>query len=262
MEERNLVRINEIYDVRMFAGDDNPVPRYMGTIGFYNNGYWTGTEQSLEHAQINLIETLVAFLVNKRGNLLDVACGKGASTRFLTKYFESEKITAINISEKQLAVARLMAPACDFRLMDAASLDFADASFENVLCIEAAFHFQTRERFLREACRVLKPAGRLAMSDVLLRPDAGTQCGWRSIYPAENYLASLDDLRALLLSAGFSYVRVEDSFEQSLKPLRRYFCETLERDMRIEPELAAKTLREVERGFDDHITACMVYALK
>ncbi len=259
MEDRNIVKINEHYDFAMFAEDStSSTLRYMNTIGFHNNGYWKGNQESLEHAQINLIETLVGFFVNKQGNVLDVACGKGASTRFLTKYFDSKKITAINISEKQLEVCRLVAPTCDFRLMSATSLDFADASIDNILCIEAAFHFQTREQFLQEACRVLKPGGRLAMSDVLLDARAASS----PLFPRENCLTSLDDLNAMLLKVGFSYVRLEDSSEQGHKPFFRYLCERLERDVTTELDVASKISQSFQQGSDCHIASCMIYAIR
>ena len=40
--------------------------------------------------------------------------------------------------------------------MDATELDFRDNSFDSIICVEAAFHFDTREKFVREAYRVLK----------------------------------------------------------------------------------------------------------
>lgn len=256
MEDENIAAINEAYDGSMFLAHTSSIVnlagRYQNVIGFQNNGYWRGGEETLAHAQVNLIETLLDFFVDKRGNVLDVACGIGASTKYLMQYFDPKKITAINISEKQLAAGRLVAPACDFRLMSATSLDFADESIDNVLCIEAAFHFQTRERFLREACRVLRPGGRLAMSDVLLRSSS-----------KENYLNNIDDLRDMLLGAGYSYVRVEDSSEQGHKPYLSYIYRRLERDVGLEPELMAKAVQWFKQGFiDDHMASCMIYAIR
>jgi ubiquinone/menaquinone biosynthesis C-methylase UbiE len=46
---------------------------------------------------------LLAFVPEKQGTILDVARGKGATTRHLLKYFKPENVTGINISEKQLA---------------------------------------------------------------------------------------------------------------------------------------------------------------
>ena len=99
--------------------------------------------------------------------ILDVACGKGATTRYLLRYFKSENVTGINISEKQLARCRENAPGCTFLLMSATELKFADESFDNISCVEAAFHFVTREKFLKEAFRMLKPRGQIVLRDVL-----------------------------------------------------------------------------------------------
>jgi ubiquinone/menaquinone biosynthesis C-methylase UbiE len=45
--------------------------------------------------------------------------------------------------------------------MDAVEMDFADHSFEQIICVEAAFYFNTRRQFLQEAWRVLKPGRNL-----------------------------------------------------------------------------------------------------
>ena len=48
---------------------------------------------------------------------------------------------------------------------DACQLPFEDNSFDRVLAVECIFHFPSRETFLAEAARVLKPGGYLAVSD-------------------------------------------------------------------------------------------------
>src|SRR4030095_6992164 len=51
----------------------------------------------------------------------------------------------------------------------AIELPFPDASFTHVLSIEGPEHFDTREKFLHEARRVLQPGGVIAMADFIVK---------------------------------------------------------------------------------------------
>jgi ubiquinone/menaquinone biosynthesis C-methylase UbiE len=185
-----------------------PLQEYYGHSDFVNYGYWRKDTADAREAAENLMERLLCFLPEKKGDILDVACGKGATTRYLCRYYPPSRVTGINISETQLATCRENAPACRFLLMDAVDLQFPDNSFDSIICVEAAFHFQTRQRFLAEACRVLKPGGRLLLSDILLTREAEER---RKLRHVENYVHDLPEYEHLLRQAGFAGCYVEDA---------------------------------------------------
>jgi len=199
--------INAFYDKAMFGPR---LQRYYQGSDYTNFGYWNDTTHDALTACNALMARLLSFIPDKRGSVLDVACGKGETSRYLAGYYREADITGINISERQLERARELVPGGRFLEMDAASLDFADASFDAVTCVEAAFHFNTRQSFLREAYRVLKPGGYLVLSDILVEEGTETQHARRV---PENYVRDLDAYRSLFEATGFTLEQLEDATE-------------------------------------------------
>ena len=201
-------QINGRYDSTMYS---SLVDEYYDYSGFHNYGYWTPATRSQKEASEKLVDLLIGFFPHKNGEILDVACGMGASTRRLLRYYPPSRVTGINISDKQLATCRKRAPGCRFINMDATKLRFPDNTFENILCVEAAFHFDTRERFLHEAWRVLKPGGCLALSDILIRSQDAAAL--MKEVPVTNCVTNLDEFRSLFKLAGFENVRIVNALE-------------------------------------------------
>ena len=107
-------------------------------------------------------------LVKSGDRVLDIGCGSGRAFKvFAGAAIEYE---GLDVSAKLIAIAKrehadLLA---DFRVGSMLALPYEDASFDAVLMI-AALHHVPSERFrlqaLREAARVLRPGGRLMMTN-------------------------------------------------------------------------------------------------
>lgn len=212
--------INRRYDSTMYS---RFVDAYYDHSGFHNYGYWTPETLKQREASEKLVDVLEGFFPHKEGNVLDVACGKGASTKRLLRDYDPSCVTGINISEKQLATCRQKAPGCRFINMDATKLKFPSDTFNNILCVEAAFHFDTRDKFLRESHRVLKPGGCLALSDIILRSRQIASLMKR--VPAANFVPDASQYRSILKGIGFENVRIVEARRQCWEGFRDHCFE-------------------------------------
>lgn len=152
--------------------------------------------------------------------LLDIGCGAGAVLRVLAGAFPGLHLAGIDIAPAQVEFARQYLQGegldADLRVGDASHLPWPDAAFDHVYMMWIVEHVRDALPILREARRVLRPAGTIALAETdytyfKVNPpspdwDAVERAQHDHFAKAGNPIAGRQ-LDALLHRAGFSRIR-------------------------------------------------------
>lgn len=158
--------------------------------------------------------------------VLDVASGKGESAIFLATTFGCE-VVGVDFGAENVKQATIrggeakVTHLVSFRQGDAEKIAFPDASFDALICECAFCTFPDKHAAASEFARVLKPGGRVGLSDLTraatLPPELTGLLAWIACIadarPVEEYAAYLE-------TAGMHTVEIE-SHEEALAEMVR-----------------------------------------
>lgn len=170
---KNPKSIREMYG----EADLSRLPIFKG--GFINFGYWPntllGSKQVTDEERIACSKEMYKVIGNLGGilresNILEVGCGLGYGSSFLSQHYQPKLVVGMDISPDQIARAKIHQVSginsgkLRFAIGEAESMPFTDGSFDYVVSVEAAQHFVSMNSFSEEVSRVLKPGGKLVFT--------------------------------------------------------------------------------------------------
>lgn len=195
-------------------------------------GYWDEKVKSFPESLLRMNEIMIeAAAIKPTDKVLDAGCGVGGSSIFLATVLGCN-VTGITLSERQVQHAKENAAKknveglVDFKAMDYCATDFPDASFDVVWGCESICYADDKEKFIKEAFRLLKPSGRLVVADGFVTDFVNNENpiirqwadGWQV-----NYLESPERFQNFMQQIGFTDINYRNISKQASNSSRRLY---------------------------------------
>lgn len=193
-------------------------------------GYWDDKVKSFPQSLLRMNEVMIETAgITANDKVLDAGCGVGGSSIFIAKTVGAN-VTGITLSERQVQQATANATKNEtgdnvhFAVMDYCSTVFPPASFDVVWGCESICYADSKEKFIKEAYRLLKPGGRLVVADGFVTDYANNDDpiirqwldGWQV-----NYLETPERFASFMQDAGFCEVSYRDISREASHSSRR-----------------------------------------
>lgn len=191
-------------------------------------GYWDEGVRSHARSLERMVEVVAETAGIEPGMVvLDAGCGWGGTAVWLAR--RGAVVCGITLVPMEVEFARGLAEragvadSCWFEARDYTRTGFPDRSFDAVLALESSCYAEDKGAFVREAFRLLRPGGRLAIADGFARvPDSPLLRRWLECWAVPN-LATLEGLARELERAGFVEVGWRDITAHVMPSSRRLF---------------------------------------
>lgn len=192
----------------------------------YTHGHHESVLQSHRWRTIANSAAFMASYIKPTSQILDIGCGPGTISAEFSLLTTSGKVTAIDLSDQVIQIARATHPTSkypnlEFGVGDSYRLHFPDNCFDIVYAHQVLQHLSRPIDALKEMRRVLKSDGLLAVRDAdygafTWSPDIPELVTWMEIYQAVAHQNGATAnggryLKGWVLDAGFNSLDISGS---------------------------------------------------
>ncbi len=120
-----------------------------------------------DRGSIQLYHQVLSAVDLRNARVLEVSSGRGGGADYLSRYFQTKEIVALDRTESalQFSIRSRRGQGLRFLCGDALALPLRDESFDAVVNVEASHCYPDLAGFLSEVRRVLRPGGHFLYAD-------------------------------------------------------------------------------------------------
>lgn len=123
--------------------------------------------EELFRLQNQLYHHVLGGISLENKNVLEVGCGGGAGSLYLTRHFKPRTFTGVDLATDAIRCCSNghSYPNLRYAIADAQKLPFSDESFDVVINVESSHGYPSMTEFLNNVSRVLLPGGYFLFAD-------------------------------------------------------------------------------------------------